>query len=91
MVVGEVLAWLGAPGQIVALVMGGLALYHFRDIFAVLSTVGFATRVLAVGAFAAFAVVVLVPGVSVSIAVGTVLDFAARIWSVATSIGGAML
>jgi hypothetical protein len=91
MALGALIEWLGLPGQIAALVSGGLLLYHGRSVLAMFGTLGFATKVIGAAVFAAFALVVLVPGVSVSIATATVLDWLAGVWSVATSIWEAIL
>jgi hypothetical protein len=91
MALGALIAWLGLPGQIAALVSGVVVLYHGRSVLAALSTLGFATKVIGAAIFGAFALVVLVPGVSVSIATATVLDWLAGVWSVATTIMEAIL
>lgn len=81
MPIAELLGLLGVGGSIVTVVTAAFALYHGRSILLVAARVGTWLRIAGVLAFLfVLAASGLVPGVDVSIKVGTLTDTFGSLW-----------
>lgn len=82
LLIADLLTAVGVPGSIALLAVAVVALYHFQEITQALSKLGFAAKIVAaVGVLLLAALLGLIPGVSLSVAVsvlagwlGTVLE-----------------
>ncbi|MEA5387228.1 hypothetical protein VB779_09310 [Haloarculaceae archaeon H-GB11] len=78
----ELLHWLGVPGSIGAIVSAGVMLFHGKHVLSLLARIGTWMRVTGVVAFLAVVLASgVVPGVELSIDIGTFWAWLSGVWA----------